>query len=121
MINSRKIEDLVPELQVKCKQFIENCKAQGIDVLITQTYRDNEYQDSLYALGRTKPGKIVTNAKGGQSKHNIRRAFDFVPLKDGKPDWNSDKWAKCGEIGKALGLTWGGSFTKIKDMPHFEI
>lgn len=122
MINSRDINQLVPEMQELCKQFVAECKKQGIEVLITSTYRDHESQDALYAQGRTKPGNKVTNAKGGQSAHNWRVAFDFCPLKDGKPDWNDlEKFKKCGAIGQKLGMDWGGNFKSIKDLPHFQI
>jgi peptidoglycan L-alanyl-D-glutamate endopeptidase CwlK len=121
MINSRKIEDLDPQVQQKCKDFVVACKKADIDVSITATYRDKEYQDSLYAQGRTAPGKIVTNAKGGQSMHNFRVAFDFVPITNGKADWQSIAlFDKCGIIGKTLGLEWGGDFKSLKDRPHFQ-
>lgn len=108
-------------MQVLCNQFIANCKAAGIDVIITATYRDNEAQDALYAQGRTKPGKRVTNAKAGQSMHNYRLAFDFVPMINNQCAWSDTLlFLKCGKIGVSLGLTWGGNFTTIKDMPHFE-
>lgn len=121
MIDSRKIEDLHPKVQVLCKQFIAKCQEAGIKVIITSTYRDFEAQNALYAKGRTKPGKRVTNAKAGQSFHNYRVAFDFVPMVDGKCAWNDNLlFIKCGKIGVDLGLTWGGNFKSIKDMPHFE-
>jgi len=119
MINSRKIEDLHPRLQGKCNAFIAACKARGLDVLITATYRDAEYQNTLYAKGRTVPGPIVTNAKGGDSMHNYRLAFDFVPLVGGQPAWNSDiLWVKCGSVAQSVGLEWGGNWTKFADKPH---
>jgi peptidoglycan LD-endopeptidase CwlK len=40
--------------------------------------RSFEDQDELYAQGRTKPGNIVTNARGGDSLHNYGLAADFV-------------------------------------------
>lgn len=119
MINSRKIEDLYPAVQVKCHAFIADCAAEGINVLITSTYRDMETQAALYNQGRTSPGKIVTNAKPGTSWHNYRCAFDFVPLLDGKPDWNdTNKFKRCGEIAESVGLEWGGNFSSFKDTPH---
>lgn len=119
MIDSRKIEDLHPRVQELCRKFIKECKKNGIEVVITATFRDNEFQDSLYAQGRTKPGKKVTNAKGGQSMHNYRVAFDFVPLKNGKADWNDlNKFNQCGKIAQMLGLEWGGAWTSFKDRPH---
>ena len=71
MINSRKIEDLHPYVAKLCRAFVAACKKDGIDILITSTWRDNESQNALYAQGRTKPGKKVTNAKAGQSFHNV--------------------------------------------------
>ena len=50
------IDDLLPVVAAKCRAFIGACKAHGIDVLITSTYRDRESQDALYAQGRTAPG-----------------------------------------------------------------
>ncbi len=120
MINSRKIEDLKPELQKLATDLILECKKQGIQIIITQTLRDIEYQNSLYDQGRTKAGNIVTNSKGGSSYHNYGLAFDVVPIKDGKADWNSSQWQQIGKIGQGLGLEWGGGFKTIKDMPHFQ-
>jgi peptidoglycan L-alanyl-D-glutamate endopeptidase CwlK len=118
MINSRKLEDLAPSVRKKAEMFLAACEAAGIDILITSTYRDHESQDALYAKGRTAPGNKVTNAKGGQSFHNWRVAFDFVPMENGKPDWNDiELFTRCGEIAERCGLEWGGRW-KFKDMPH---
>ncbi len=123
MINSRKIDDLLPALQVKARLFIERCEAQGLQVLITCTYRDNEAQNALYASGRTAKGKILTNLKGGESKHNMRKAFDFCVMTHGKCDWgNEEAFKKCGAIGEALGLRWAGRWRgKLRELVHFEI
>jgi peptidoglycan L-alanyl-D-glutamate endopeptidase CwlK len=121
MIDSRKIEDLHPVVQDLCNKFIAKCQDAGIKVIITSTYRDNEKQTQLYNQGRTTSGKIVTNAKAGQSIHNYRLAFDFCPVVDGKAAWQDTLlFIKCGKIGTDLGLKWGGNFKSIKDMPHFE-
>lgn len=104
-------------------KFIANCKAKGIDVMITQGLRTIEYQNGLYAQGRTKPGRIVTNCRGGYSPHNYGVAFDFCILENGKPDWNTrnKKWYLAGEIGEKIGLEWGGRWTKFIDLPHFQL
>ena len=118
MINSRKIEDLTPDTQAKCRNFEELCSLANIDVLITSTYRDNESQAVLYAQGRTGPGKKVTNAGSGHSWHNHRVAFDFVPIVAGKAIWDDNKlWATCGAIANECGLEWGGNW-KFSDKPH---
>ena len=119
MVNSRSLSDLNPKVAAMCSEFINRCKAQGIDVIITSTFRDAEAQNKLYAQGRTEPGKKVTNAKAGQSFHNWRVAFDFVPIVGGKAVWNDDTlWTKCGEIAEGIGLEWAGRWTKFKETAH---
>lgn len=119
MINSRNINDLLPKVAAMCSEFINRCKNEGIDVLITSTYRDAAAQTALFEQGRTKPGKIVTRARAGQSYHNWRVAFDFVPIVNGKAVWNdNDLWQRCGEIAEGVGLEWAGRWVKFKEMPH---
>lgn len=121
MINSRKLSDLLPIVATKCQAFIANCQNSGIDVIITSTYRDNESQAALYAQGRTSPGKIVTNANAGQSFHNYKVAFDFVPIVNGKPSWDdSELFESCGKIGESLGLEWAGRWVKFKELAHMQ-
>lgn len=119
MINSRKLEDLLPKVATMCQTFIDKCDAAGIDVLITSTYRDAASQDAIYAQGRTAPGRKVTNAKAGQSWHNFKCAFDFVPIKNGKAMWNdAATFVKCGEIAESCGLEWAGRWKRFKEMAH---
>lgn len=122
MVNSRKIEDLHPIVADLCQKWLDECARQGIPVLITSTYRDAEYQDSLYSEGRTRPGRIVTNARAGQSYHNYRMAFDFVPLVCKVPAWNDLALiARCGTIGEQVGLEWAGRWAgRLKESLHLQ-
>jgi len=122
VISSRKIEDLRPEVQALAKAFVAKAKDEGIDVLIYCTLRDFECQAELYAQGRTKPGRIVTNARPGDSWHNYGVAWDCVPLINGKAAWDDDgAYAKLGRIGEALGLEWAGRWSgKLKEKAHFQ-
>ena len=102
-----------------CSEFINRCKAEGIDVIITSTYRDAESQNKLYAQGRTEPGRKVTNAKAGQSYHNWRVAFDFCPIVNGKCQWNDAAlFIRCGEIAEGVGLEWAGRWKKFNETAH---
>ena len=42
MINSRSLSELHPVCKAKAEKFIELAKQNGIDLLVTSTYRDNE-------------------------------------------------------------------------------
>ena len=126
MINSRDIKELHPTVRTMALDLQMRCRALGVDLLITSTYRDYESQDALYAQGRTAPGHIVTNAKGGFSFHNFRVAFDVVPLRNGKPVWdttgeNGKLWQEIGELGEKCGLEWAGRWTgKLRESAHFQ-
>lgn len=87
-------------------------------IRITQGLRTIEEQDALYAQGRTRPGKIVTNAKGGSSYHNYGLAFDYAKLVNGKIDWSIHK--PLVDLAKKKFWQWGGDFKSIKDNPHFQ-
>ncbi len=119
---SRDISLLHPELRDICREFVSACKAKGLEVGISQTRRTKAEQDALYAQGRTTPGSIVTNAKYPLSPHNWGLAFDIY-RNDGKGAYNdADGWfSRCGEVGKSLGLFWGGDFKSFRDKPHFEL
>lgn len=121
MINSRSLDDLIPPAKQRVLSFIEAAKAKGIDLLVTSTYRDSDSQNALYAQGRTAPGKIVTNAKAGQSFHNYRCAVDVVPIVNGKAVWDDKTlWQQIGVLGESCGLEWAGRWKTFKEMPHFQ-
>ncbi|MFA5922332.1 MAG: M15 family metallopeptidase [Methylococcaceae bacterium] len=123
MINSRDIKKLHPKVAQMCNEFIAVCAAQGIIILITSTYRDIESQNALYEQGRTTPGKKVTNAKGGQSYHNWKVAFDFCPIVNGKAQWNDTAtFNRCGEIAESLGLEWAGRWKgSMRELAHLQL
>ena len=108
----------------------------GIRLRFSQTLRTFAEQDALYAQGRTTKGKIVTNAKGGQSIHNYGLAFDIVLLYDldgngtfETASWDENKdfdkngkkdWFEVVDFFKSKGWSWGGDFKSLYDSPHFE-
>lgn len=118
------VSDIHPKLRMLQKKLIEECKNQGLLVRITQEIRTVEEQDRLYSQGRTVSGNIVTNAKGSDysSHHQWGTAFDFC-RNDGKdPYYDEDRFFdKVGEIGKSIGLEWGGDWKSPVDKPHFQL
>ncbi len=124
----RGVDKLHPELQKCVNRFLAECKKQGLNVLITETLRTQAEQEELYAQGRTKKGKIVTNCRGFQSPHCWGVAFDFCRNVKGKEYDNSDKFFdKVGKIAKTIfdnteyDLFWGGDFKSFVDRPHIEM
>jgi len=117
----RGIDKLHPEVRAKAEELQALCREKGLPVLITETLRTKEEQDVLYAKGRTTPGKIVTNCTYPNSAHCWGVAFDFCRNVRGKEYDTADGFfEKVGQIGKSIGLFWGGDFKSFKDMPHFE-
>ena len=118
-----------PRLQRLASTWMKACATHGITVVIGETFRTVAEQDALYAQGRTKPGKKVTNAPGSSysSQHQWGIAFDFY-LKmdiDGDGSMSDDAFndstgmfKKAAEIAKDLGLGWGGDWKSIVDKPH---
>ena len=119
----RGVEHLHPALQKTVEKLVAHCKAEGLNILITETFRTVAEQDALYAQGRTKPGSIVTNAKGSSysSMHQWHCAFDFCKNVKGAEYSDTAFFNKVGAIGKSLGLFWGGDFKSITDKPHFQM
>jgi peptidoglycan L-alanyl-D-glutamate endopeptidase CwlK len=120
LINSRLVKDLHPIVKELCEKHIAACEKRGIRIITTSTLRDNEYQATLYAQGRTKAGSIVTNMKE-IGPHGFGLAYDVVATIAGNAIWNDNAiWKIIGEEGKKLGLVWGGDWKSISDKPHFE-
>ena len=87
---SRSLDDLKPEFRARVNMWLDKCALAGLEPLIYCTYRSLEEQALEYAKGRTIKGKIVTNAKPGQSAHNYGLALDFVPMQNGRPQWSNN-------------------------------
>ena len=117
-----RIKTLHPLVRAKFIQFIINAETElNKQLRVTSGLRTIKEQNKLYAQGRTRPGKIVTNAKGGKSYHNFGLAVDIVEIKNGKALWTNPDWNKIADLGKSLGLEWGGDWVSIKDKPHFQV
>ena len=117
----RDITKCHPSLQAAFKELATRCNAQGLTIGLGECFRTVAEQDALYAQGRTESGSIVTNAKGSSysSQHQWGIAFDFY-RNDGKGAYNDSDhfFQQVGEVGKSLGLGWGGDWISIVDKPH---
>jgi peptidoglycan L-alanyl-D-glutamate endopeptidase CwlK len=91
-----------------------------MDASIISGHRTYAQQADLYAQGRSRPGSIVTHARPGFSNHNFALAYDIGIFAEGKYLGSSGLYSLAGEIGKELGLVWGGDWKSFADPPHFE-
>ncbi|MGL4738147.1 MAG: M15 family metallopeptidase [Cellulosilyticaceae bacterium] len=122
MINAcRDLNELHPKVKELAEKLIAACEQEGIKIGVSETYRTKERQDYLYEQGRTRPGNIVTYAKGSdmRSYHQWRLAFDVYQNVKGR-EYDSAVLKRIGIIGMKLGLEWGGSWSGFKDTPHFQ-
>ena len=119
MVNSRDLTLLRDDVEQNVRTFISLCKAQGLKVLVTQTVRDDEYQEYLYSLGRTRPGNIVTNRRR-TTYHGAGLAFDICQNIKGQEYNDVGFFKNCAIIAKHLGFSWGGDWSKFPDKPHFQ-
>jgi hypothetical protein len=120
-----------PEFQSLIKTFIYNAWQVKIRISLHSTYRSPSQQQALYdAWINGTPEYQSSNpkpAKSGTSTHNAGIGFDFNPrLDDGTTLMLASpkqQWEDSGvvQIGKALGMRWGGDFTSNYDPIHFDI
>lgn len=118
---------LHPDLEKKVKLILNAMLLLGFPMRVVQGVRTAEEQAKLYAQGRTAPGSIVTNCDGIVKKSRHQPAADgFGHAVDcafvgPQPFAESHPWRLYGEMGKALGLLWGGDWKSLVDKPHIEM
>ncbi len=120
-LNCQRLTHVTPELARKVLQILEIANREGFDLLVSQGFRSVAEQNKLYAQGRTTRGKIVTNARGGQSNHNFGTAVDFCFIVGGQPSWDERLYKNIGRWARIVGLKWGGNWRSFKDLPHVEL
>ncbi|GLI54765.1 hypothetical protein PM10SUCC1_02800 [Propionigenium maris DSM 9537] len=124
--SNKSIKNIDPKLAV----IIGAALAEGnVDFTITSGFRTKQEQQTLYAQGRTKAGKRVTNCDGVKKKsyHQTGKAIDFIPYPFDN-DWNdTEQFRQVGEellrVGQLLGYncSYGGHWKLFEDWPHFQI
>ena len=119
MLNSRDLADLRADVRANVETLLELCREQGLNVLITQTKRDNEYQAYLYAQGRARPGAIITNSKT-TTFHGKGLAIDFCENRKGHEYEDPAFFRNVAIIAKGLGFSWGGDWKSFVDYPHLQ-
>lgn len=129
MAADKRLRGVHPDLIEKVGRILLAMETLGHPMIVVSGLRTDAEQASLYAQGRTKPGKIVTNLDGVTKRSNHQskadgwgHAVDMAFLRNGKPSWAEDHpWELYGLTAESLGLTWGGRWKKLVDRPHIEL
>ena len=123
-ISIGRVAHLHPKFIPEITSFIDDIEAAtGRTFMVVQGLRNFAQQDIIYNEGRTTPGKIISNAKAGQSYHNYGLAVDICPFMVGSTtelDWNFDfKTIRQTALDHGLecGMDWPEPET---DLDHFE-
>lgn len=138
-VTLQRIELLHPKLREEVREIYDEICTRltgNAGCRFTHTLRTFAEQDEIYSRGRTKPGKIVTHARGGQSYHNFGLAIDFCLIVDKNNDWvfeevswdtkkdydkdGTSEWREVVEVFKMYGWEWAGEWKSFKDFPHFQ-
>ena len=119
-VSEQRLSEVHPELSLRVHELADTLEVAEISIRITQGLRTWAEQDELYAQGRTAPGNIVTNARGGYSGHNLGYAVDFVVMDAALPDWNASdpQWQAVLKEALKHGLAEGAAWRSFPDMPH---
>lgn len=112
-ISERRLSQVHPALSERIHALA--LALQPTTIRVTAGIRTVEQQNALYAIGRTVPGEVVTNAKGTESNHVLGFAVDLVVMDKGQPDWDAQPWI---ELAPRFSLRSGAEW---QDRPHLEL
>ncbi len=123
-----------PELVLKLMKIFAAMALMGHPMFVVSGVRSDEEQKRLYQLGRTKPGNVVTNIDGitKRSNHQVNKLTNYGHAVDcafiNDPNTPIDEtwdlkqpWSLYGELAETTGLTWGGRWKTLVDLPHIEL
>ena len=121
------IYHLDARLRPLANAFVQTCASAGLNARITVTWRNAADQNAAKAKGLSK-------AVAGKSPHNCvdamgnpaSKAFDFALFDKNRKyitDGTDARYAQAGQIGKTIGLDWGGDWKAPyrPDYDHFQL
>ena len=88
--------------------IISEASAQGLELMVFETYRSKARQEQLFNQGASKLRKVGV--------HHYGLACDLVKSVNGEPSWKG-KFSLVGELAHSFGLIWGGDWGN-PHIPH---
>jgi hypothetical protein len=103
--NTTKIMNDVMLLEPVTRQLVEtiiaNAKAQGVELMVFETFRSQARQQILFQQGATKLKTVGV--------HNYGLACDIVKSINGDPSWKGD-FSLLGQLAHSCKMIWGGDW-----------
>jgi len=117
------LSELAPSVALRAFALVELARKAGHSIGVFETYRTAERQAWLYAQGRTRPGKIISNAPTVETSwHGYGLAFDIAFLST-KANWywpaDISVWKSIADLAAPLGLASGINW-RNPDAPHYQ-
>ena len=116
MFRSSDLQCLRADVRANCEMFLALCKEAGLNVKVTETVRDDEYQRYLAANGYAS--KTATRPTFHSVKAGL--AFDICKNVKGHEYDDLSFFDRCGQIAKQVGFSWGGDWKSFPDKPHIQ-
>jgi hypothetical protein len=92
---------LEPVTRQAVQNIVAAAAAQGLDLMVFETYRSQTRQSLLFNQGASKLRTVGV--------HHYGLACDLVRLVNGEPSWKVD-YSFLGPLANAEGLVWGGDW-----------
>lgn len=94
-------ELLEPVMRQKVNVILASALAQGVELMVYETFRSQARQADLFAHGATQLSKVGV--------HHYGLACDLVRSIHGQPSWKGD-FSIVGTLARENGLIWGGDW-----------
>lgn len=131
-IPNRNLNLLYPPFRAQVEQGLAICHQQGLMAYVFEGLRTPARQEWLYRQGRSRPGKIITNARSNFSWHQYGVAVDIVfdgsELPGIQWSWDgdyahekTDEYQLVADNLMPLGIEWYGQPGQaFFEKPHFQ-
>ncbi len=104
------VQMLEPGFRARVMEFMSDAAKAGHPLKVLETYRSQARQSTLYAQGRTAPGKVVTQLRT-VGVHGYGLAADLGLLQGSTIDWTGEHYAffqaLCAKHKMISGIDWG--------------
>lgn len=116
----RDVDGLCPCVRALHRRFLDKAERRGVRVTTIETLRSEPRQRHLMEIGASR---TLRSYHLPQKPNGLALAFDVAPteyltLKAWNP--HGIHWQTLGEIGRWLGMEWGGDWEHFKDLVHFQ-